>query len=65
VVNLTRAEVPVLRKQQNQPVRRSGSSPIRTRDPHFGKVVIFVPLGLACHLKCGPVHPVFSTSTKS
>ena len=34
---------------------------IRTRDPHLGKVRVFVRLGPASPLKCGSVHPV-STS---
>jgi len=33
---------------------------IRTRDPHLGKVVNLVPLGLTSPLYCGSVHPVFT-----
>jgi hypothetical protein len=38
---------------------------IRTRDPHLGKVMEFVCLGLAGPQRCGSVHPVSSPSTAS
>ena len=38
---------------------------IRTRDPHLGKVRVFVPLDIARPLKCGSVHAVSSTATPS
>src|ERR1700722_17699633 len=38
---------------------------IRTREPHLGKVRVFVRLGLAGPLKCGSVHPVSSPSMTS
>jgi hypothetical protein len=37
---------------------------IRTRDPHLGKVGVFVRLVPARPVKCGSVHPVSSASTR-
>jgi hypothetical protein len=37
---------------------------IRTRDPHLGKVVVFVRFGLLDPLTCGSVHPVSSPSNQ-
>src|SRR6202042_1036285 len=36
---------------------------IRTRDPHLGKVLVFIPLGPSSHLKYCSVHPVSSPSS--
>ena len=35
---------------------------IRTRDPHLGKVMVFVSLGPANPLKCDAIHPVSTPS---
>jgi Transposase len=51
------------RPDQNPKIRYFGAEDgIRTRDPHLGKVVVFVLLGLAAPLKCGSVHAVSSPS---
>jgi hypothetical protein len=45
-------------------LREGTEDGIRTRDPHPGKVVLFVRLGRAGLPRCGSVHPVSSTSMR-